>query len=304
VLDMAVVHGLLWVIAVAASIWILVPPVMYALGFTRIHTEVDEDPARAEPRGDDLTYERWFKQLQALGYRPIGRSVEKVRFFTPVHWRWRSLGSRWMVSPDRTTFVSFYRVVSNSPLRFSAETIFEGGGALGTVSTDSRLDFDPGGNFRRIELGASIEPADLVEKHQEYVEWFCRERRLTVKRGAFREVVAETTELARRVLPKTGIRGLYAIVAIFLLPAWGALRIQQHEHAPLWFHPAVGICFAAWLFATARWLVLPSRTRLVVRLVVVAILVSVPIQLAKYGLLHSAAIRHDPAATHDAEPPR
>jgi hypothetical protein len=211
-LNTAVVHGVFWAIAVAGAIWILGPAFMYALGRRRFAMEINEDPTVAEPRDGDPVYETYFRQLYALGYRPVGRSVTKVEYFSPMHWRWESGGSRLMQSPDRTTTVSFYRV-ANHPLRYSATTLFAGGGALATVFTAMKQNPSPSGNYRYVEL-LKTDPARLVEEHARNVAAFCDHRGLTPKRATLREYGDEELELERRVIGKTLAFTMYALIVV------------------------------------------------------------------------------------------
>ena len=57
--------------------------------------------ARPTPAAKIPDYDRRFAELKALGFVPAGKTIDRFRFFTPLHWLWVSNGSRWFVSPDR-----------------------------------------------------------------------------------------------------------------------------------------------------------------------------------------------------------
>ena len=275
-MDTRVLHGIAWVLALAGAVWVLGPGVMFALGRRRFSYELNEDPTAAEPRDGDAVYRGYYQQLYALGYRPVGRSVETIKYFSPIHWRWRGGGSRLMQSPDRKTTVAFYRV-ANHPLRFSATTLFEGGGALSTAYTAMKQNPTPKGNYRYIEL-LKTEPSQLVEEHAANVADFTERRGLTVKRATLREFCEETIELGKRVLPKTFAIAMYVTVAsLYLMPAAMILLPSRNrlDFEP-WRHPAFVLCGAALLFAVMRFSMLPSRIPTIVRMLPLFLLMALP----------------------------
>jgi hypothetical protein len=275
-MDTRVVHGVAWVIALAGAVWVLGPGVMLALGRRRFSYELNEDPTAAEPRDGDAEYQTYYRQLYALGYRPVGRSVDTIKYFSPMHWRWQGGGSRLMQSPDRKTTVAFYRV-ANHPLRFSATTLFEGGGALSTVYTAMKQNPTPKGNYRYIEL-LKTDPAQLVEEHAANVADFAERRGLTVKRATPREFCEENIEIGKRALPKSFAIGMYvAVASLYLMPAAMALLPSRSRfNFEPWFHPAFILCGAALLFAVMRFSVLPSRVPTVVRMLPFFLLMTLP----------------------------
>jgi hypothetical protein len=275
-MDTRVVHGIAWVIAVAGAVWILGPGVMFALGRRRFSFELNEDPTAAEPRDGDAVYQKYYQELYALGYRPVGRAVETIKYFSPIHWRWRSSGSRLMQSPDRKTTIAFYRV-ANHPLRFSATTLFEGGGALATVYTAMKQNARPKGNYRYVEL-LKTEPAQLVEDHAANVADFAERRDLKIKRATLREYCEENIEIEKRVLPISFGIGMYLIVAsMYVMPAVMVLRPSSRVfNFDPWFHPAFVLCGAALLFALMRFAMLPSRVPTAVRMIPLFALMLIP----------------------------
>ena len=266
-MDSRVLHGVAWVIAAAGAVWILGPGVMFALGRRRWTYELSEDPTLAEPRDGDAVYRRYYDQLYALGYRPVGKSVDTIKYFSPLHWRWQGGGSRLMQSPDRKTTIAFYRV-ANHPLRFSATTLFEGGGALSTVYTAMKQNPRPKGNYRYIEL-LKTEPAELVEEHAANVADFAERRDLKVKRATLREFCEENIELGRRVIPIAfGLAMYMMVLALYAAPAAAALLPSRSRfNFDAWLHPAYVICGATFLFAVMKFAILPTRVPTVVRMI-------------------------------------
>ena len=105
-LDSVWIVGLLWALAVAAGVWIIVPAIGFAVYPLKFEVEVNEDPRVAEARGEDAAYDGWFQEFAALGFVPLGKTVEKCRFFTPLHWNWRSTAPAcWRRPIARRSFV-------------------------------------------------------------------------------------------------------------------------------------------------------------------------------------------------------
>src|SRR5262245_20450905 len=85
--------------------WVLVPPIMYALGVMRLKHVVREEPASAEPQVGDPDYERRYRQFRELGFVPAGITIESGWFMSPFDWHWRTVEAcRWLVSADGRTF--------------------------------------------------------------------------------------------------------------------------------------------------------------------------------------------------------
>ena len=83
---------------VSGAIWVLVPAVMFGLGFTRFHIEVTDEPAGAEPTEDDPDYRRRFHQFAELGFRPAGTTVEICWFMNPLKWYRKSVRPAWLIA--------------------------------------------------------------------------------------------------------------------------------------------------------------------------------------------------------------
>jgi hypothetical protein len=269
ILQSPVVQILLWLLAAAATFWILGPLLMYALGKSTYAMHVSDSPADAEPDGRDKKYQDRYRQFVALGFRPVGKTVEHARFFTPLHWRWRSDGTRWLASADGKTFVGFHRIAGGNPLRTYVQSTFEQGGLIQTASLGVPMKIDPGGNYKYDAVGAA-EPEELLGMHTRRLEAFARERKLTVKAATMREIAAAAEAYTRVVLPKLqrGSSGML-VISLFLIPVVMAFRFNTRGSGTAWMLP-LAICAAAALFAFIRWVILPSRIPMLVRMVVMS----------------------------------
>src|SRR3954468_4059214 len=182
---------LLALLAVAALVKVVVPPLMFRMGLLRLRVRVDDDPASAEPRGDDPRYGQRFEQFEALGFRPLGTTYETCWFITPFDWLWRSRPIHWMTMPDQRTLASFHRLIDEEPVRFSAVTILEGGAMVRTTCPGTGRHQPPLlDSYRRVQL-RGVDPTELVSRHQAEVAAFCAEQR--------RGVVAATLQHAADV---------------------------------------------------------------------------------------------------------
>ena len=198
-------------VVVGLTIWILGPSVGFLWKGPQLEVDVHPEAMLAKPYPEDADGLRRYHEFIELGMEPLGSTWEHARFFTPIHWRWRSLqGLRWLVSPDARTFVHLNRLVEDEPVRFGAVTVFEGGGTWHTSY--------PGvaGELPRVEGHGHLSvrcvgPAGLLEKHAEHVEAFGREHGLTVKAATLQELAAASLAYERAVLPKMGLAGLMAL---------------------------------------------------------------------------------------------
>lgn len=242
-------------VAVAAAIWILVPPAAFALGLMRYRHEVRHEPARAEPTADDPDYARRFGQFAAMGYRALASSRESCWFMMPTRWFWRSFaGLRWMASPDGRTLISFHRLLADEPVRFGAVTLFDDGGLVRTACPGAGLTYQDG-NYLRMEL-RGVDPAELLSKHEIHVMAFSTEGNRNIKEASLDEVVRIETEQDIKVLTKIG--DYWPIAVFFVLPAvialWAAGGALPHR-------AAVATCVGAAAFAILQFVIVPRRRR-------------------------------------------
>jgi hypothetical protein len=243
----------LWLVALAVAIWIVGPSVGMLLGLARLDKDVDADPARANPRLDDLDGQERYRQFVELGFRPLGWTQEHGRFATPLHWHWRSVeGARWLASPDDRTFVSFYRVVRREPVRMCAMTLFEGGGAWVTACPGAGIAEKIIGSYGRVEE-QKVDATELLARHAGHVERFRAERGLSVKKATFAELAAESLAHSRVMIEKSMRWGMMALpLGMFGIPAVAALSWlwrDMHSLRPL---GAFMIFYAAIIYGLMR----------------------------------------------------
>jgi hypothetical protein len=213
----AVFSGLL---ALALTIVILGPAVGVLLRKGHLEIEVDGNAARAEPRLDDQDGQHRYRQFLDLGFRPFGWTRKHARFLTPLHWRWSAYeGTRWLASADDRTFVSFYRLVRDEPLRIGLMTSFEGGGAWLTSSPGAGIDDPADGNYGRAEE-RGVDAPELLARHEHHVEVFRAQRGLAIRQATMADVGAESLALEHALKALEKGRSLLAMpLGLFAMPA-------------------------------------------------------------------------------------
>jgi hypothetical protein len=251
----------LYVIAAGALVWVLVPAVAFAMGGARSRRELHRDPARAEPRPDDPDHARRFRQFWELGFRPVGVTRETCWFMNPIRWYWRSLDwLRWMQRPDDGMLVSFHRLLASEPIRFGVVTLFDDGGLVRTTCPGVRQGMrSVTANFLVFEL-KSVEPAELVSRHEVHVAGFASTSNRKVKQATFEEVTAAETINDRVAL--SGRKGTYQLlVRYFGLPALFGGWLLATPGGSFWHRAAIGVCAGAAVFAFQRFVRMPQRRR-------------------------------------------
>ena len=256
----------LWALAAIAAVWILGPAVAFALNLGEYKVEVEDDPRAAQPRGKDPVYERKYRELTELGFVPLGRTVETKWFLTPLHWHWRSNGSRWLTSPDRKTLVSLGRVAGANPLRVRANAFVEGG-VVQVVAPAVGVEVDNGVDVRD-EIEWDVEPAKLLDRHRQVLETFLAENRRTAKPTTLHEAAEAMLAYDRRAVSRGKLAGTYVILAIFVVPLLQTLVAPGSSSG--WARPAM-ICAMAAAFAFLRWAILPNRIPQFIRLGILAV---------------------------------
>jgi hypothetical protein len=248
-----------WALAVLASIWVLGPLLLFLSPLRRHEIDVQDDPREAEPRGNDRDYERSVAELKAAGFAPVGKTIERFRFFTPLHWIWRSDGARWFASPDREVFVELERLAAGHPQTLCANTIFDGGGLLATSTAPSGMGGEVGDRYRRVEV-EDRGVAALLHEHERHVADFSRDAGLHARAGTLAEMAAETHVLAQPFVTRNRFVGLYLFATIYLLPLHQLIQMSDRPPRLPLLIPGL-FCGAAALFALIRLLVLPEFKR-------------------------------------------
>ena len=245
-------------LALAALVKVVVPPLMFRLGLLRLRVWVDDDPVSAEPRGDDASYRERFEQFKALGFCPLGTTYETCWFITPYDWLWRSRPIRWMTIPDGRTLASFHRLSDDEPVRFSAVTILEGGAMVRTTCPGTGSAKMPlPENYRRVQL-RGVDPTDLVSRHHDEVSAFGTERGRGVVAATLGHAADVEAALDRLILPRISqVNAEQTIMVTFGGTALMTLVSRALSRATLtWSDFAMAICIgAAVCEATVRFVV-------------------------------------------------
>jgi hypothetical protein len=255
------VSVVLWVFALAAMIWILVPPIAFALGFGGLRTETLPDVGPPPVAGQDAAVEARLNQLEALGFRDAGRTREIAWFMSPLHWRWTSLAARWLVSPDRVTHAVLYRLVADERPRIACFTLMGDDGIVCTSCPGVGMHswsapLPP--RYRRTEM-AGIDAAALLDEHARQVATFAAENSVNARASRVAEISAATNAIERPLIRKIGNSSYGMLVvlspALFFL---SAALFSTHRTTPML--PA-SICGLAAFYGLLRWVVLGPLRR-------------------------------------------
>lgn len=249
----------LWIVAGLSTLWVLGPLVLFLTPLRKLEKDVFDDPRQAEAHDGDPDFERRIDELKALGFAPIGKTRERSRFFTPLHWNRVFNGCRWFASPDRRVFVEIHRLASGHPQRMSANTTFEGGGLLVTSTAPTGMGGEIGDRYRRVEIGDET-VAELVREHEGHVSEFSREAGLRVKAATLSDMATEGLIIAKPFVSRHRLAGLYAMAMMYLMPLWAVIgTIGRSRRLPS-LAPAM-LCGMALLFALVRLVALPEYRR-------------------------------------------
>jgi hypothetical protein len=249
-----VVSVVLWAVAVAAAVWILVPAIAFAIGAGGVQTEVLPEVGPPGLHDENSAFAPRLRELAALGFRAAGQTRERGRFISPVHWGWQAYEpEQWLASPDGRSYAKLYRLVRDEPMRISFVSLFDGGGIVRTSCPG------PGGNdliypnYRRISL-RGVDAAALLAAHEEHVEAFARERGVAVKIATVPEFAAAENAAEHPIMRKMGAAG-YAFLLTALTPAvlWVQALRSAGASSSL---TALVTCAHAGFYALVRWLVL------------------------------------------------
>jgi hypothetical protein len=248
-----VVTALLWAVALAATIWILVPAIAFAFGAGGVRSEVLPDVGPPPLPGDDPSAQPLLAELAALGFQAAGRTVQRARFITPTHWSWRQHGSTlWLVSPDRRSYATLYRLVDGEPLRISLLTLFDNGGMVRTSSPGGAAPSAWRPNHWCLDL-RGVDTRTLVARHQEQIEAFAGEDAGVRARAAtVAEIAAVDDAFGRTIGRKMGASGygiVFAFVPALMFVIPGVSGQMRSSFA------ALGVCAMAGFYALLRWAV-------------------------------------------------
>ena len=229
---LSLVDCLLIAAAVAGGLYVLIPPLMFALGLTRVRVEVQLRPEEAHPLGDDPDYAKRYQEFAALGFMPVGTTVEHVWFMNPLKWYRKSRQPlRWMTSREGPFLASFHRLIADEPVRFSVATLTSDGGKVRTTcpgAGGSRLD----GNSLTVVM-KNVTPAELLASHARQLEEFCRQRHVQARASTLAEMAAAEEGNTKRVLYKLWSGHKYLLFLVyFAAPALLASRLGARLGMP------------------------------------------------------------------------
>lgn len=253
-------NALLWTAALAATIWILVPAIAFALNIGGLRTDVLPDAGPPTVYTEDSVFGPRLGQLAALGFRMESRTRERGRFISPIHWTWESYeAQQWLVSPDGLTHATLYRLAEGEPARISVVTTFEDGGLVRTSCPGAGAKETTRPNYWRFDV-RGVDAATLLAKHQEQVEAFARERGTKAKAATVAEIAAADNAAEWPIVRKLSMSS-YGTLAFFLLPApFFFLLVPMRAQGGLAFTP-IAICVAAGFYALLRGLLLGPMVR-------------------------------------------
>jgi hypothetical protein len=154
---------MLWLLAIGLLVSMCVPPLFHALGLSRYRIDQDE---LAPPPPEDEYAAGLVRQLEALGFKPLGTLTEVVHFFM-FHWSW-SCRQEVYGSKDQRAYAVLYRFVADEPARLAFATCFQDGAMAwtGNHSEEIRMLADD-----YVRWGtATTDLAELLRLHHEAAE--------------------------------------------------------------------------------------------------------------------------------------
>jgi hypothetical protein len=249
-----VLSVVLWAVAVAAAVWILVPAIAFAVGAARVRNEVLPEVGPPGLHDDDSPFAPRLRELEALGFRAAGPTLERGRFISPIHWSWQAYEpTQWLVSPDGRSYANLYRLVRDEPMRISLVTLFDDGGIVRTAcpGTGTKDMIHP--SYRRFHV-RGVDAAALLAAHEEHVEAFARERAVAARIAGVAEIAAAETAAERPIMRKMGASS-YALLAAAFSPALFWMLALSSADAPSSVRALIA-CAHAGFYALVRWLVL------------------------------------------------
>jgi hypothetical protein len=159
---------ILWTAALVALGWACIPPICHILGLSRYHIERDDRPLDEEVRDPDAFTFAIHKQLESLGFHPLGYLTETHRFFVD-YWK-RENRFHIFGSIDKGCFAFLYRLHNGEPVRVSLATCFEDEAFVWTSNFGTEVRLDARGYVRHAVATNNLQ--EVLIQHQEVVEQF------------------------------------------------------------------------------------------------------------------------------------
>jgi hypothetical protein len=212
--DLTHLEGIFWALAALAFAWAFAPPLVTLLGLWRVRCLAAPDPQAVEPPPGDADYEARFRELLALGFRPVGVLTEELRLFA-IHW-YKAFPINCLVSPDGTCYAGLYRMASE-PLRVKFDTFLTGDYMVRTTMPGVGFE-DHDEWWVRLEVPATS-VAELYDRHRENVLCVLGETKRSVRRVSLEECawIDEATERQRTARASGGGGIFFVIPGVFFL---------------------------------------------------------------------------------------
>jgi hypothetical protein len=254
------VQVLVGVVAALLAINVLVPPLMMSLRRVRLRSVPFADPELARPTENDPTYRKLYDQLVALGFEPAGLEHEVGWFLSAFDWRKR-FDQRWLASSDGQTFVSITKIIPEEPWRYGALTALSDGSLVRTScpGADGIDKVIPEYHFTRLP---GADPTELLARHGEQVDAFCRARGASIVKVTMAEAGAREASYGERVLNTMSRDHAGLFKTLFVIPALLIGTILWLSGGGLrWIHLAWAIGIPAVLVRLVRDFVVMPQVR-------------------------------------------
>jgi hypothetical protein len=175
-------ESIAWLCAGAAVLWMLLPPVLSALGLCFGRSHIEDNPSAIEPAGDDSEYEDLVDQLRGLGFAPIGKRTTTWWFF--IHHWYKTFPSRVFAAREGDVVAVVYKLRSWDSWRLGFVSAFSDGAIVETANQMEQFRIEEP-EYLRWGL-ATPDRAELLERH----------------RAACREFAAEGARRLARLSPE------------------------------------------------------------------------------------------------------
>jgi hypothetical protein len=210
--DFFTFDGVLWAVAAALTVWAFVPPLVTALGLYRSYGTAAEDPRAVEPAGDDPEYAQKYRELLALGFRPVGVLTEHYRLFA-FHW-YKAAPAHCLATEGGLCHAALYRFFAG-PLRVRFDAFLDDGFLVRTVMGEEWTDRDD--QWGRVEIPATS-VVEVYEQHRLQVEAAGGVRGASPTGATFRRLAEfDEAQNKERVQKVSGLWVFLAVTAIFFL---------------------------------------------------------------------------------------
>ncbi|MEK6237345.1 MAG: hypothetical protein N2C14_21755 [Planctomycetales bacterium] len=227
------------VAAIMAAIWLWVPPLLSLCGLGIMDCRAYGSPRDTEPDGNDPIYEDAFRQLQKLGFQPLGLSRETT-WFANGHWRQCYPEQRNFGSPDGDCFAIVYRVEKWAPVNIGFQTVIEGDVVAFSTTSDVEAGSTPDYAWNCVD---SRDLSFVLSTHRKLVADMTNEDAKPVEHRDL-NVAADHERLC---LDKHKERGLFRRTSVVLLSSYATISLLATvgcASAANWERPVLGVSIA------------------------------------------------------------